>query len=184
MSENIIKLDLGCGGRKQEGFIGIDQYHMEGVDIVLNIGEERFPFDDNSVDEIHSSHFLEHLSMRQRTHVMNECYRIMKEGAKGTFITPHWASNRAYGDITHDPMPVSEMFYYYLKQDWRNSEAPHTDIKWNPNGLSCDFDASWGYSYSPELNSRNQEYIQFALMNFKDSAQDMIATIIKPRKLP
>ena len=29
------KLDLGCGSKKKEGFIGVDQYEMEGVDVVI-----------------------------------------------------------------------------------------------------------------------------------------------------
>ena len=32
-----MKIDLGCGKNKKEGFIGVDQYAMEGVDVVLNI---------------------------------------------------------------------------------------------------------------------------------------------------
>lgn len=175
-----IKLDLGCGGKKQEGFIGVDQYKMEGVDVVLNIGEGKWPWKDGVVDEIHASHFMEHLTQKQRMHMMNEAYRVMKPGAKMTVITPHWCSNRSYGDMTHAWPPVSEMFYYYLKQSWRDTQAPHTDKKWNPDGFSCDFDATWGYSFSPELGTRSQDYVQFALANYKEAAQDLYATLIKP----
>lgn len=174
------KLDLGCGGKKREGFIGVDQYPMEGVDVVLNIGVDPWPWKDGSVEEIHASHFLEHLTAPQRVHFMNEAFRVMKEGARATVITPHWASNRAYGDFTHQWPPVSEMFYYYLKQSWRDANAPHTDKKWNPAGYSCNFDATWGYSFSPELGARHPEHVQFALQNYKEAALDTHATLIKP----
>lgn len=175
-----MKLDLGCGKNKKEGFIGCDQYAMEGVDKVFNIGAEAWPFENDSVDEINASHFLEHLTQNQRAHFMNEAYRVMKAGAKATIITPHWASNRAYGDITHQWPAVSEMFFYYLKQEWRDTQAPHTDKKWNKDGFSCNFDATWGYSFGGELQTRNAEYVQFALQNYKEAAQDLYATLIKP----
>lgn len=175
-----MKLDLGCGGKKREGFIGVDQYPMEGVDVVLNIGVDPWPWEDGTVEEIHASHFLEHLTAHQRVHFMNEAFRVMKEGAKATVITPHWASNRAYGDFTHQWPPVSEMFFYYLKQAWRDTNAPHTDKKWNPAGYACNFDATWGYSFSPELGARHPDHVQFALQNYKEAALDTHATLIKP----
>ena len=173
------KLDLGCGSKKREGFHGVDQYKMDGVDTVLRIGTEKWPFADNSIEEAHSSHFLEHLEATERVHFFNELYRVLKPGAKATIITPHWASNRAYGDPTHKWPPVAEMAFYYLKKEWRDTQAPHTDSKWNKDGYSCDFTALWGYSFTPELSNRNQEYIQFALQNYKEAAQDLHATIVK-----
>jgi len=181
MSEgNMVRLDMGCGKSKKEGFIGVDQYAMEGVDVVMVIGSDTWQWEDNSVDEINASHFLEHLTQEERVHFMNEAYRVMKPGAKMSVVTPHWASNRAYGDITHKWPAVSEMSYYYLSQEWRDSQAPHTDIKWNPKGYSCNFAATWGYSFSPELGSRHPEHIQFALANYKEAAQDLYATLVKP----
>lgn len=175
-----MKLDIGCGKNKREGFHGVDQFPMEGVDTVLKIGTDPWPWEDDSVDEAVASHFLEHLTQNERMHFMNELFRVLKPGGKATVITPHWASNRAYGDMTHQWPPVAEMFYYYLKQSWRDTQAPHTDIKWNPDGFTCNFDATWGYSFGPDLGVRNQEYIQFALQNFKEAAQDLHATLIKP----
>jgi SAM-dependent methyltransferase len=173
-----MRLDIGCGKNKREGFIGVDQYAMEGVDVVLDV-RGTWSWDSNSVDEVHCSHFLEHLTATERVHFFNELYRVLKPEGKATIITPHWASNRAYGDPTHQWPPVAEMAFYYLKQDWRDTQAPHTDAKWNPNGYNCNFDASWGYSFSPDLSVKNQEYVQFALQNFKEAAQDLHATLTK-----
>ena len=174
-----MKLDIGCGKNKKEGFTGVDQYAMDGVDVVLNVAKDRWPWEDGSVEEAHCSHFLEHLDATERVHFYNELYRVLKVGGKATIITPHWASNRAYGDPTHKWPPVAEMGFFYLKKEWRDSQAPHTDVKWNPSGYSCDFDAVWGYSFSPELANRNQEYVQFALQNYKEAAQDLHANLTK-----
>jgi SAM-dependent methyltransferase len=178
-----MKIDFGCGPRKKEGFLGVDQYAMEGVDVVLNIGVDPWPWEDGTVEEVNASHFLEHLPAHQRAHFMNEAYRVMKDGAKATIVTPHWASNRAYGDFNHALPPVAEMFYYYLKREWRATNASHTDIKWNPAGYSCDFDATWGYSFAPDLAARHPDHIQFALQNYKEAALDLYATLVKPVKV-
>lgn len=175
-----MKLDIGCGKNKREGFHGVDQFPMEDVDTVLDMNTPVWPWEDNSVDEVHCSHFLEHLTQEQRCHFMNELFRVMKPGAKATIITPSWASTRAYGDPTHKWPAISEMFYFYLGQEWRDSQAPHTDIKWNPLGYSCNFSATWGHSYGPELGVRSQEYVQMALNNFINAAQDIHATLVKP----
>jgi len=179
VSDAPTRLDIGCGKNKREGFHGVDQYPMQGVDTVLKIGMDPWPWADDSIEEIHCSHFLEHLTPDERVHLFNEAYRVMKMGAKMTVITPHWASNRAYGDPTHQWPPVAEMAYYYLARDWREQQAPHTDKKWNPKGYDCHFAATWGYSFSTELSVRNSEYVQFALANYKEAAQDMHATLTK-----
>lgn len=182
----VIRLDIGCGSNKREGFTGVDQYKMPNVDVVLNVvardakGKfKKWPWADNSVDEVHCSHFLEHLTGEERVWFVNELHRILKPKGKASIITPHWCSNRAYGDFTHQWPPVAEMWYYYLSKEWRAIQAPHTDSQWNPDGLSCDFDATWGYSFGNDLAVRNQEYQQFALLNYKEAAQDLHATLIK-----
>lgn len=182
MSESqavLTRLDIGCGKNKKAGFIGIDQYAMPGVDVVCDVSKSPLPYEADSVDEVHCSHFLEHLTQEERCFFLNELYRVMKPGAKATVITPHWASNRAYGDPTHKWPAIGEMFFYYLSADWRKTQAPHTDIEFNPQGYGCNFAATWGYAMHPDLQLRNLEYQQFALQNYKESALDTHATLTK-----
>ena len=110
----LLKLDIGCGKGKKAGFHGVDSIAFDGVDTVFDVRTSPWPWADNSVEEVHCSHFLEHLTATERVQFMNEMWRVMKEGAKATLITPHWGSNRAYGDPTHQWPPVSEMWFYYL----------------------------------------------------------------------
>lgn len=177
-TNEIIKLDIGCGKNKQPGFIGIDQFAIDGVDVVCNV-REGLPYSDNSVEEIYCSHFIEHLTALERVRFMNELYRVMKPGAKATLIAPHWCSNRAYGDMTHCWPPVSEMWFYYLSKAWREDQVPHTDKKYNPDGYDCDFNATWGYSLHPVIQARNLEFQQDAIQFKKEAAQDIIATLVK-----
>lgn len=179
----LLKLDLGCGPHKREGFKGVDAIAFPGVDFVSDL-RKPWPWLTNSVVEVHCSHTLEHFSALERVHFLNELYRVLVPGGKCTLITPHWASCRAYGDPTHQWPPISEFAYYYWKREWRLKEAPHTDIQHNPQGFNCDFDVTGGYSMHPAIGARNQEYQQHAIAWFKEAAQDSIATLTAIKKLP
>lgn len=180
-----MKIDLGCGKNKKEGFIGVDQFQMDGVDVVLDIGTETWPWEDNSVEEAHCSHFLEHLTnfegKWQRTHFFNELYRVLQPGAKCTLIIPHWASTRYYGDPTHKE-PFSEMGFYYLSKEWRMGNAPHSDKEVNPHGYDCNFIAVWGNGMHPAIVQRSPDFQQFAMSWFKEAIHDIHATLTKPEK--
>lgn len=176
----MVKIDLGCGARKQAGFIGVDAIPFEGVDIVTDL-RTRWPWEDASVDEAYASHFIEHLTAQERVHFVNELYRVLKPDAKATIITPHWSSSRAYGDPTHQWPPVSEFWFYYLSRVWRveQGNAPHTDAAYLPWGFNCHFEATFGYGVHPEISLRNPEFQQFAINFYKEAATDIVATLIK-----
>lgn len=177
-----MKLDIGCGGKKKEGFVGVDQFPMIGVDVVFKIGAEKWPFQDNSVVEAYSSNFLEHLTnlngANERIHFFNELFRVLQVGAKALVKIPHWNSERYYGDPTHKE-PFSEMGVYYLNKEWRMREAPHTDIKWNPSGYQCDFDSSLGYVMHHDLRSLNHEDQQFAMKWHRSAVMELHLHLIK-----
>jgi SAM-dependent methyltransferase len=202
-----LRLDIGCGKSKRgptliedpngattdpsgkrfrsEPWTGVDSISFPGVDVVCNLSEregsigpfKRWPFEDSSVEEIHSSHCIEHFDRIERVHVINEFYRILKPGCKATMIAPHWASGRAYGDPTHQWPPVAEFASYYWDKNWRDLNAPHDDIKWNPFGYNCHFHATWAYCLHNEIIPKNQEYQMFALTFYKEAAQDIVFTL-------
>jgi SAM-dependent methyltransferase len=173
----MVSLDLGCGKNKKPGFIGVDSRQFEGVDRVVDL-TGLWPWADGEVDEINASHVVEHFTAPQRIHVVNEMFRVLKPGGKATIIVPHWASCRAYGDLTHQWPPVSEFWFYYLSKEWRSVNAPHND------GYTCDFQATWGYGLNQSLHTRNQEFQQFAVANYKEAISDIMATLVKPAPKP
>jgi hypothetical protein len=173
-----IRLDLGAGPNGKPGFLHVDQTAFPGVDMVADL-RKPWPWADNSIEEAHSSHCLEHFDAMERVHFINELYRVLKVGAKCTLIVPHWASCRAYGDPTHKWPPVSEFAFFYWKRDWRMANAPHTDITHLAGGFNCNFDVTWGYSLEPGVAMRNQEYQQMAMTYYKEACQDIMATLTK-----
>lgn len=172
----LLKLDLGCGKNKKPGFLAVDRRSFDGVDVVADLTQP-WPWANDSVEEIHMSHVLEHFTGRERVHVFNEMHRVLVKGGKATIATPHWASNRAYGDFTHQWPPVSEMLYFYLSKTWRDLNAPDNDAQWNPEGYTCDFEATWGYTLHPELATKSADRVAFSTQFYKEACQDLIATL-------
>lgn len=172
-----MKLDLGCGKNPKEGFTPVDSIKFTDATVVADL-RQKWPWEDGSVEEVNASHVLEHFERRERVHFMNELYRVLKKDGKATIVVPHWASNRAYGDMTHCWPPVSEMFFYYLDKNWRKANCPHDDSEFNPEGYNCDFAATWGYSLRQDLLVKSPDTQQFALSNYKEAAQDTIATLV------
>jgi SAM-dependent methyltransferase len=89
-----LRLDLGCGNAKREGFLGLDNFPGEQVDHVLDLTVDRFPFPDDSVDEVFSAHFLEHIE--EPNHVFAEIGRVCRDGARIEFWTPYAWTNEAF----------------------------------------------------------------------------------------
>ena len=89
-----VKVDLGCGNNKKEGFIGIDIAPLEHVDIVCNLGKTSIPLKSNSVDAIFSFHFLEHVE--NVSFIIEEIYRVLKPGGIAEIIVPHFSNIGAY----------------------------------------------------------------------------------------
>lgn len=168
----LLKLDLGCGKHTAPGFTGCDVRAFEGVEHVFNMGKDPWPFEDNSVGEARASHSVEHLAPQERIHFVNELWRVLTPKSGCLITVPHWASCRAYGDLTHQWPPVSEFWFYYLDKDWRAANAPHND------GYTCDFTWGGGYNFHEALKIRNVEYQQFAMQWYKEACQDLIATIV------
>ena len=167
----MVKLDLGCGKNKQAGFHGVDAQAFEGVDTVADL-RQPWPWEDGSIEEVHCSHFVEHLTNPERLHFWDELYRVLKPKAQARIITPHWSHACAYGDPTHQWPPMSEWAAYYLNKGWRDVNAPHV-------ALSCDFDFVTAGSGDPWLSTRAQTTHEFAMQHYVNTWRDLILTLTK-----
>ena len=116
----MLKLDLGCGAKKKEGFLGVDSVKCDGVDFVMDLTKDRLPLEDDSVDEIFSSHFFEHITDIKP--VLKEMVRVSVNETKMEVWTPHLKS---------DPAFVLGHRYFYNEIIWRHIcvEFPHIWFK-------------------------------------------------------
>jgi hypothetical protein len=194
----MLKLDIGCGKNKTKSqdehpFTGIDIMKFEGVDLVCDLSKHTWmfksPINDvipeygegvltdwqlkcDSVDEVLSSHFVEHLTGDERILFFNELYRIMKPGSTALIITPDWSHACAYGDPTHKWPPMSSWYALYLNKEWRDVNAPHVPF-------NCNFGWTHGASWDEWLNTRNNEMKTFAMQRYINSVRDLHVTLIK-----
>ena len=82
-----VKLDIGCGTNPQKDFIGIDVKDC-GQEVLWDI-RQGIPFPDNSVSEIYTCHFLEHLAVDEDIEFLKEVFRTLKTGGIFRNYTPH-----------------------------------------------------------------------------------------------
>jgi len=95
-----IIVNLGCGKTRIPNSIGVDQVGIKGfTDIIHDLDIIPYPFTDNSVDEIHFYHIIEHL--HEPLKKIEEIYRILKPGGILNMRAPHFSSMGAFTDLTH-----------------------------------------------------------------------------------
>jgi predicted SAM-dependent methyltransferase len=170
-----MKLDLGCGDNKKEGFTGIDFVKTEAADIVHNLFEFPWPIESDTVEEVHCSHFFEHIPNLVRGKWMDELCRVMKPGAKATIIVPYAFSRRSIQDYTHEWPPVCETSFLYFNKEWRANNKlthGHYDIK-------CDFDFAYGWQINNGWAMRAEESRNFAIAHYNSVVDDLVVTLTK-----
>ena len=74
-----MKLYVGCGDTRMEGWINIDIESNLKPDLIHDASKP-FPYQNNSIDFIHSEHFIEHMTVEQGLAFLKEAYRILKPG--------------------------------------------------------------------------------------------------------
>ena len=107
-----VAVELGCGMKKKEGRIGIDQKDFPNVDIVTDLEKGLAFLPDNSVDEIHCKSVLEHITNFED--LMGEIVRVLKNDGKAHVFVPHFSNPYYYSDYTHKRFFGLYTFYYFV----------------------------------------------------------------------
>jgi len=171
----LLRLDFGAGQNPAPGYQSVDLYAPK-ADFKVDLFHFPFPWKDESVEEIHCSHFVEHIPQALRWPFFEECYRILKPGGIMRIFVPSWKSERAYGDMTHQWPPVTAMFFFYLNQGWREANK----LTYGPYALKCNFDHQAGPTgIHQTFSNRNHEAQVYALTHYLESYQDMWCVLTK-----
>jgi predicted SAM-dependent methyltransferase len=80
-----MKLNIGSGNTKIDGFISVDLYDKE-ADVRADITE--LPFESNSIDEIVCYQVIEHVPYNKSEQMFAEMYRVLKPGCHAIVETP------------------------------------------------------------------------------------------------
>ena len=95
-----VRLMIGSGPSQLDGWLATDLIPSR-PDVVLLDANDPFPFDDATVDRIHTEHMIEHVDHPVGTHMLAECHRILKPGGRIRILTPDFDRVIALtGDVT------------------------------------------------------------------------------------
>lgn len=108
-------IELGCGPNKSPGAIGIDMLELPGVDITHNLEEPLSFVPDNCVDELRSSHLLEHVDNLDQ--LIREIHRILKPKGRHVAVVPHFSNPYYYSDYTHQRFFGLYTFDYFASEE-------------------------------------------------------------------
>lgn len=78
-----MKLNLGCGCKKIEGYIGVD---IKEADVVADV--RKLPFPDGAADEVMAIHVCEHFYVHEILGVIKEWRRVLKDGGRMVLELP------------------------------------------------------------------------------------------------
>jgi len=119
-------VDLG-GGRLPKGRLNIDMGDSSDVkmnlDTMILMGSKgplttygrELPFPDNSIESMISHHCLEHIGYGF-VRLMDECYRVLKPGAKFRIAVPLYPSMAAVTDPDHKRFFTRESFRSFIHE--------------------------------------------------------------------
>lgn len=123
------RVDIACGQRKKEGYVGIDRVADIGVDLVHDLEQYPWPFDDESIYEFHCSHFVEHV--KDLVKFMEEAWRCLMPGGTIEITAPYYTSVRAWQDPTHVRGITDVTFAYFCKDTAKTAHVDHYTGKCN-----------------------------------------------------
>lgn len=98
-----MKINLGCGYKKRDGFLNIDASDHCKPDLIMNLNETPWPFDNDSVEHVVMESVMEHLPLDPDRFfgVLRELYRVCKNGATIDVECPHPNHRWQVIDFTH-----------------------------------------------------------------------------------
>ncbi|MFG2985722.1 glycosyltransferase [Streptomyces sp. NPDC048258] len=155
----LVALDLGAAHRKPPGYLGVDQYPGEGVDIVATL-PDKMDLPDNSVGLIRAVDFLEHVPAK--VPLINELYRLLAPGGMLLTMTPSSDGRGAYQDPTHVAFYNENSFWYYTDNQYR-AFVPEIEARFQKSRLVTYYPTDWH-------SKNNISYVVANLIAMKEDA--------------
>ena len=128
-------LDIGCGNKCKDGYIGLDKVQLPGVSIVADI-EQGLPLKSTSCKVIRAHHVFEHVA--NLVGLMNEIHRVLMPNGRLEIGVPlvgccddkgNWVFGAgAYLDITHVRYFSEDSFNYWTILPNGRQYVGNTDV--------------------------------------------------------
>jgi hypothetical protein len=126
-----LRLNLGCGMNRLDGYINVDREGEPDVRHDLEVCP--WPWPDDSVSEVLLKHVLEHLGRDPNVYlaIMKELYRVCHDGATVRIVVPHHRHDNFFNDPTHVRAVTSEgmgLFSQRLNRQWIAEGLSHSPL--------------------------------------------------------
>jgi hypothetical protein len=128
-----MKLNLGCGLNRKEGWHNVDKYGVCQPDEVVDLERFPWPWPDASAGEVLFNHSLEHMGQSADVFIgiMRELWRVCAPGALIQINVPDPRNDNFIDDPTH-VRPVTEgvlsLFSQSLNRLWASKQAANTPL--------------------------------------------------------
>tara|TARA_B110000977_G_scaffold196328_2_gene276466 strand:+ start:586 stop:1077 length:492 start_codon:yes stop_codon:yes gene_type:complete len=104
-----MNIEFGCGAKPtKQGFKTCDIRDLPGIDYVCAAWDIEKLVSENTVDEIFSRHFFEHLTFAQGEKMLEVWHKILKPGGKCEMLLPNmafhiqqWTNRSTDREISH-----------------------------------------------------------------------------------
>lgn len=128
-----MKLNMGCGFNKLDGFVNIDRHPECQPDRVIDLETLPWPFADDQVDEMVFNHSLEHMGQDPKNFlgIIKEIYRICCASALVRINVPHPRHDWFIHDPTHVRVITPEtmnLFSRKQNEHWKASGNSNTPL--------------------------------------------------------
>ncbi|MBT5399664.1 methyltransferase domain-containing protein [Candidatus Woesearchaeota archaeon] len=185
-----ININLGSGTVHIDGFYSLDQFNIDGVDIVADLNKPLELLPDNCVHSVVSRHALEHVD--NFIPLLGELHRIVSDNGLIEIIVPHFSNAYSFSDPTHVRFfGLYTMYYFSLdKHQPASRKVPsfYTDFKFKVESVKIEFykDSIFDHLLGPifyrvfNINHTFQNFYERRLSSFFHAAQ--IRYIMKPIK--
>jgi predicted SAM-dependent methyltransferase len=100
---SLLRLHVGCGRSRLDGWINIDAQALPGVDVVADV-RSGLRFDADAAEAIFAEHFLEHLPLEDALAFLGDAHRVLAPGGWLRLSTPNldWVWSTHYS-LEADP---------------------------------------------------------------------------------
>lgn len=115
---DLLKLNLGSGPKRHEGFLNIDKEKYFHPDILHDLETFPYPFENDQISEIKFHHVLEHLGQHPETFnkIMKEIFRICCNNALIEILVPHHRHEYFFADPGH-VRPITRLTFELYDQE-------------------------------------------------------------------